>query len=534
MDQTIRNLREQISLCERQLHALKVQLNNAEERAILEAQAKPEMSFDLSGGGQDAWQMEILGVLGHESPRKNAWPLMPQEYKRYGRQLILPEIGLNGQLRLKNTSVLIVGVGGLGCPAAAYLAGAGVGTIGLVDGDIVEESNLHRQTLHTTEKVGMSKVDSATFYLKSLNPTIKYVSHRTHLNPQNAPDIFRHYDLVLDCTDNPASRYLISDLCVLLGKTLVSASALRMEGQLLILNYPPRAPGDSSGGPCYRCVFPKPPPAETVVTCGEGGVLGPVVGVMGVLQALEAIKVIVDDSHLLSSQSETPSLLLFSAYGTPPFRSIRLRSRRPRCACCSEQPSVSLASLSSGSLDYQLFCGIANPANILNPRERVSPREYAKTLVTTRSVLDRGLPKDHVLIDVRERVQFDLCSIEGSINIPFSQINAPVRSNPSTREQSVASSSSPSTNPDQNAMEVDGKVSEGQRNELVMPWVHFIHKAALEKPIYVVCRFGNDSQVTVKKFKEAGLDLSGRRWVGDIKNGLRGWRTHVDKDFPEY
>jgi adenylyltransferase/sulfurtransferase len=205
--------------------------------------------------------------------------------------------------------VLIVGAGGLGCPAAAYIAGAGVGTIGIVDGDVVETSNLHRQILHSTAKVGMKKVDSAISFLTSyclpslfyfyntyrlcrLNPNLRYIAHGEHLTPQNAREIVEKYDLVLDCTDHPTSRYLISDICVLLHKPLISASALRTDGQLIVLNSPPLPAGDASGGPCYRCVFPKPPPAESVVSCGDGGILGPVVGTMGVLQALEAVKLI--------------------------------------------------------------------------------------------------------------------------------------------------------------------------------------------------------------------------------------------------
>lgn len=280
----------------------------------------------------------------------------------------------------------------------------------------------------------------------SLNPLVKYVAHENHLVPEICLDVFRHYDLILDCTDTPASRYLISDACVILGKPLVSASALRTEGQLMVLNNPPTRPGSASGGPCYRCVFPKPPPAESVVTCGDGGILGPVVGVMGVLQALEAIKLIapkpyaaadmdtpMDLDDLLSQAEnssnkpaiEPPSLLLFSAYSKPPFRSIRLRSRRQNCATCSADATVRAESLSSGSLDYVQFCGISHPVDVLAPKERISASDYRDIMTGTRTSEGGDFANDdHVLVDVREKVQFDLCSLDKSINIPFSQIAA--------------------------------------------------------------------------------------------------------------
>ena len=201
-----------------------------------------------------------------------------------------------------------------------------------------------------------------------LNPHVNYVTHGDHLSPQNAEQIVGQYDLVLDCTDTPSSRYLISDICVLLQKPLVSASALRTDGQLIVLNSPPLAAGDSAGGPCYRCVFPKPPPAESVVSCGDGGILGPVVGVMGVLQAVEAIKLIVAgklthglEKNDVDGESSPASMLLFSSNNSQPFRCVRLRSRRLACFACSKDSGLTLEGLRSGSLDYVLFCGLASP-----------------------------------------------------------------------------------------------------------------------------------------------------------------------------
>ncbi len=341
----------------------------------------------------------------------------------------MPEIGLQGQLRLQRSKVLIVGIGGLGCPAATYLAGAGVGTLGLVDGDVVEESNLHRQILHTTERVGVGKVESAIEGLKALNPLVELVPHRMRLTAANAIEVVRGYDVVLDCTDAPASRYLISDVCVVLGKPLVSASALKTEGQLVVLNNPPRLPG-LAGRPCYRCIFPKPPPAESVVSCGEGGILGPVVGVMGVLQALEAIKVITannaevngNDMHVDGGTSfpNPPSMLLFSAYGSPQFRSVRLRSRKPNCAACSAQSRINSDVIQSGLFDYIQFCGTLAPVNELSPSERMSAAQLAKNLHCDAT----GSEETPIIIDTRDKTQFDLAHLDGSYNIPFSDFSA--------------------------------------------------------------------------------------------------------------
>ena len=346
-----------------------------------------------------------------------------------------------------------------------------------------------------------------------LNPNVKLIPHISRLIPETAISIFKNYDLVLDCTDTPASRYLISDTCVLLGKILVSASALRIDGQLMVLNNPPLPPGDPKGGPCYRCVFPKPPPPESVVSCGDGGILGPVVGVMGILQALEAIKVLTQN-HVGAqpTQGDPPSLLIFSAYSNPMFRSIRLRSRKPKCAACSAQATITPEALESGSLDYAQFCGSINPIDALTPQERISAESYAKLRSGVNPFTGTVSNKDnHILVDVRERVQFELCNIDGSVNVPFSAVSA-------TPSLSLNLSL---PRPRSNDMEVD-------END----WVTQLRRS--EKPIFVVCRLGNDSQLTVKKMKELGLDYGGKRYIGDIRGGLKAWRRKVDAEFPEY
>ncbi|KAF7519257.1 hypothetical protein PCG10_010119 [Penicillium crustosum] len=489
LDETCASLRAQIIATEAQLAGLKRDLANAEQAAQSETAPTAEIQQkDQNGEGKP-------------------WPLLQEEYKRYGRQMIVSQVGLKGQLKLRSARVLLVGAGGLGCPAAQYLAGAGVGTIGLIDGDTVEVSNLHRQVLHRTKNVGKYKVDSAIESLKELNPHPTYIAHRTHLTPEAAPAVFQDYDLILDCTDNPATRYLISDTAVLLGKPLVSASALRTEGQLMVLNNPPRAPGDKTGGPCYRCVFPKPPPADSVVSCADGGILGPVVGTMGVLQALEAIKVITAPEIDGACPRDPPSLHIFSAYSSPLVRTIRLRSRRANCAVCSAEATVTLDTIKSGSMDYVFFCGSTNLPSLLGPEERISAREYNERHANAMS--DSSNP--HTIIDVRDETQFGICSLENSINIPISNILS-----------SGSTAGLQGTDNEQHA----GKVPSWLPSEVA--------SSESTNPIYVVCRLGNDSQIVVKKMKELGLDQHGKRFIGDIRGGLRLWKEQVDPSWPEY
>ncbi|KAI0876315.1 adenylyltransferase [Hypoxylon argillaceum] len=473
----IGELKAQISKTEEELQRLKTQLAELEALPPASSAAEPQ-DQSVPATSQD-WK----------------WPLKEEEYTRYGRQLVLPSVGIAGQLRLKSAAVLVVGAGGLGCPAAAYLAGAGVGTLGVADGDTVEASNLHRQIAHSTARVGDKKVDSLIAYCRALNPGVRYVAHGAHLTPQNAAAIVGAYDVVLDCTDHPTSRYLVSDICVLLGKPLVSASALRTDGQLIVLNNPPAAQGEANGGPCYRCVFPKPPPADSVVSCGEGGILGPVVGVMGVLQALEAIKLIVagcKDEATPKQPPAPPSLLLFSAYSPTPFRSMRMRGRRATCFACSASSTLTVEGLGSGSLDYVQFCGVTAPINILQPDERISATHYS-------SILENGAGKKGWLLDVREREHFDIANIPGAINVPFSTLQAKSRSTPN-----------------------------GDAH--YMNWL--LEDIGSDAPIYVVCRVGNDSQLVAKKLKDMGLDGHGERFIGDIKGGMKAWKLEVDQTMP--
>lgn len=383
-----------------------------------------------------------------------------------------------------------MGAGGLGCPAAAYLAGAGIGRIGIVDGDVVEASNLHRQIAHSTSRVGVFKAESLIAHLRDLNPLVQYTAYTTHLTPQNAEEIVSQYDLVLDCTDHPTSRYLISDTCVLLEKPLVSASALRTDGQLIVLNAPVGSQGSMKGGPCYRCVFPVPPPAESLTSCGEGGVLGPAVGTMGVLQAGEAIKVLLKGKGWLESEVEDvrPSLMLFSSplLGGVSMRTVRMRGRRKDCFACGEGSKLSLASLKDGSTDYVAFCGGKGGAtvNVLEPNERISAKQYA----------DRRTKDEHLLLDVREAEHFSVASIDGAVNVPFSRIHT--------------------------------AAGEKERPSWLPPTL------PTDAPIYVVCRVGNDSQVVTRRLKDIGMDEGGKRVIVDIKGGMRAWKNEVDETLP--
>lgn len=250
-----------------------------------------------------------------------------EQIERYARQIILPEMGGIGQRKLLAGSVLIVGVGGLGCPAALYLAAAGIGKLGLVDSDRVDLTNLQRQILYRTPDIGQPKMQMAQSSLKAMNPDLVLEIHETRLMAHNAPEIIRGYDVVLDGTDNFPAKYLLNDACVLLGKPLVHAGIFRFEGQLLVIK-----PGES---PCYRCLHPDPPPEGWVPSCQEAGILGSVAGVMGVLQATEAIKLLCGIGRPLTGQ-----LLLYDALETE-FRRIRIR-KDPACAICGESPTMSV------------------------------------------------------------------------------------------------------------------------------------------------------------------------------------------------
>lgn len=259
-------------------------------------------------------------------PASQAGDLTPEESLRYARHLVLPEVGEEGQRRLKDSAVAIVGAGGLGSPLAIYLAAVGVGRLGLIDADRVEPADLHRQVLYGTDDLGRPKVDAARQRLHDLNPCVEVIGHAEAFTPRNAIEILRDYDLVCDATDNFPTRYLINDACVLTGRPNVFGSVFRFEGQLTIFCHPP--------GPCYRCLFPEPPPPGMVPTCVEGGVLGIVPGVIGLLQATEVVKMLVGLPHLL-----TDRFVVYDAIEMR-FRDLPVR-RDPTCPACGDSPAIS-------------------------------------------------------------------------------------------------------------------------------------------------------------------------------------------------
>jgi len=315
--------------------------------------------------------------------------LTPDDLSRYSRHLILPEVGMEGQRRLKAAKVLCVGTGGLGSPLAFYLAAAGIGTLGLVDFDVVDASNLQRQIIHSTKDIGRKKLDSAEEKLKALNPAMNVVKHETMLTSANALEILKDYDVVADGTDNFPTRYLVNDACVLLGKPNAYGSIFRFEGQCSVFA--------AEDGPCYRCLYPEPPPPGLVPSCAEGGVLGILPGLVGVMQATEVIKLILGKGEPLIGR-----LLLIDALNMR-FRELKLR-KNPECPVCGTNPSVTQL------IDYQRFCGITaaaqQEANLKNGIPQITVQQLKRRI-------DAG--EDVQLIDVREPWEAQIAQIGGKL-----------------------------------------------------------------------------------------------------------------------
>jgi sulfur-carrier protein adenylyltransferase/sulfurtransferase len=324
------------------------------------------------------------------------------EVERYSRHLILPEVGIEGQRRLKAGRVLCVGAGGLGSPAALYLAAAGVGTIGIIDFDAVDASNLQRQILHGTPDVGRSKLQSARDRLSALNPEVRIETHETALTSKNALALFRDYDVILDGTDNFATRYLVNDACVLLGKPNAYGSIFRFEGQASVFA--------TKNGPCYRCLYPEPPPPGLVPSCAEGGVLGVLPGVIGTIQATESIKLLLGGGSTLIGR-----LLLYDAWNMR-FRELKLR-RDPACPVCGDHPTV------RELIDYDQFCGITQPAAVAAASGAL-PADLEVSVEQLKDIQTSGRPL--YLLDVREPHEFQICRIPGSTLIPLGQLPARV------------------------------------------------------------------------------------------------------------
>jgi sulfur-carrier protein adenylyltransferase/sulfurtransferase len=332
--------------------------------------------------------------------------LSKEEVMRYSRHLIMPEVGMDGQLKLKQAKVLCIGTGGLGAPLGLYLAAAGVGRIGLVDFDSVDLTNLQRQILFGTDDIGRPKIEAAASRLRNLNPDIEIDQFETRLTSENALDILKNYDIVVDGTDNFPTRYLVNDACVILGKPNVYGSIFRFEGQITIFGAP--------GGPCYRCLYPEPPPPGLVPSCAEGGVLGVLPGIVGAIQAAETLKLIIGKGEPLIGR-----LLLFDALAMR-FRELKLR-KNPECPACGQHPTITKL------IDYAEFCGVrgeeaANPAQATVPE--IAPREL-------KARLDRG--DDLFVLDVREPHEYQICNLGGHL-IPLGELSRRVNELDSSRE----------------------------------------------------------------------------------------------------
>jgi adenylyltransferase/sulfurtransferase len=338
-----------------------------------------------------------------------ATDLSPEEIKRYSRHLIMPEVGIDGQRKLKQGSVLCIGAGGLGSPAAMYLAAAGVGRIGIVDFDVVDYSNLQRQLLHGTPDVGRSKLQSAKDRLHALNPHVHVDTYETSLSSQNALELFEPYDVILDGTDNFPTRYLVNDACVLSGKPNAYGSIFRFEGQASVFAV--------KGGPCYRCLYPEPPPPGLVPSCAEGGVLGVLPGIIGVIQATESIKVMLGIGEPLIGR-----FLIYDALKMK-FRELKLR-RDPECPVCGDRPTVKKL------IDYEQFCGIRPESH--DQTAGVGMSDWEITTVELKQRMDKG--DDLFILDVREPNEYQINRIPGSTLIPLGELPRRYQELPKDRE----------------------------------------------------------------------------------------------------
>jgi len=319
--------------------------------------------------------------------------LSHEEIQRYSRHLLLPEVGLEGQKKLKAASVLIIGAGGLGSPIAMYLAAAGIGCIGLVDMDIVEVSNLQRQIIHGTENVGELKIESAKRTIARINPFVNVKVYQEKFTAENAMDIAREYDIIIDGTDNFPTRYLVNDVCVLLGKPTVYGSIFRFEGQASVFS--------AKHGPCYRCLYPEPPPEGLVPNCSEGGVIGVLPGMIGTIQANEAIKIILGEGIPLYNR-----LLVLDALDMR-FRELSI-SKNPNCQICGTNPTITQL------IDYQHFCGISPKTNT----DTIS----ADQLITATELSEKLVTSTVQIIDVRSAEEYAICAIPDSLLIPLAEL----------------------------------------------------------------------------------------------------------------
>lgn len=403
--------------------------------------------------------------------------LSHEEVKRYARHVIMPEVGIEGQKKLKAASVLLIGTGGLGSPTALYLAAAGIGRIGLVDYDVVDQSNLQRQVIHGIETVGDLKVDSAAKRMKDLNPDLEVERYNVPLTSENALELFASYDVIVDGTDNFPTRYLVNDACVKLGKPNVYGSIFRFEGQLSVFY--------AEEGPCYRCMFPEPPPPGLVPNCAEGGVLGILPGTIGTMQATEAIKLILGIGNPMIGR-----MMLYDALDMD-FNTIKVR-KDPNCPVCS------IAVEDVELIDYEQFCGMpAHDHSDFSTEETIGYEDVQQvTVLELKAKLDAG--EDIVVLDVREPHEWEIAALDGTVRIPKGDIQAA-----------------------KNAIKAARKLEE----ETVLAQI------PRDKPLYVHCRSGKRSADSILFLQEAGYDIEK---MYNVAGGILAWADQIDPTLPQY
>ncbi|CAH0698220.1 unnamed protein product [Spodoptera exigua] len=465
-----------------QLYTLENEIKELRQKLKEKEEEMNKIRRELFGGQGDlrAW-IPGQGKLNSSSePTVQCGTLPKWAIERYSRQILLKDIGVQGQTRICQAKVLIVGAGGLGCPSAMYLAAAGVGEIGIIDYDVVEITNIHRQVLHFEQDENVSKAESAASTLRSINSRIKVTPYNLQLDSKNAMEIASQYDIILDCTDNVPTRYMLSDLSCFTKKPLISGSALKMEGQLTIYGYRNETHKDDKGvsyrGPCYRCVFPTPPSPDVVGSCSAHGVAGPVPGVIGILQAMEALKIILD---MPPDKLLVERMLIFDAEDMT-TRTVRLRKRNPACATCSDLPTVTQL------VDYEAYCSA--PANDKDLSLKILPEENRITATEVSELMKMEMP---LIVDVRAGPEFEMCHIFGTKNWPIDSIRG------------------------SNLDKLVGQVEESQT------------------PVIFICRRGNDSQVAAKLVLDK-LPVVHQSKVKDMAGGLHAWAEKVDKNFPVY
>eukprot|EP00127_Corallochytrium_limacisporum_P007219 Clim_evm92s243 gene=Clim_evmTU92s243 len=443
-----------------------------------------------------ALELEKRQTTASDKINANPWRehvrhrLTTHDVARYSRQLILPEIGPFGQEKLLNSAVLIVGAGGLGCPSALTLAAAGVGCLGFVDGDEVSENNLHRQFAHSEPNIGKNKAESLCEICLRINGRLRAVPYSRMLTRVNAMEIVKDWDVVLDCSDNAPTRYLVNDVCVLLGKPLISGSALRWEGQISAYHTPMSNETDATRSACYRCVFPEPPPAGTVTNCAESGVLGPVVGVIGNLQAQEAIRLIVTGTSKF-----TNALGLWDGKACR-LRSVKIRTKRTDCAICSAVARATIKNVCDEAYDV---LGLEQPAHDKISCDSISLLKANDRVDAT--VLKDMLDRDEVLvIDVRPQHEYDIMRLHSNSSVI---LNYPL-----------------------------GRLRQRDEREKLREHLQRDVKAN----IVFVCRMGNDSQRALQMLHEDSSmsEVLGTKTVKDLKGGYFSWKAKVEPTLPMY